>query len=107
MSVIRQYTNDEALAKRVLERLGNTPIYPDDPFCQYNVLILILLEELRTLRDEQLYSQMLNLYKKDLDKVVASLGKIMQRMLGFFIGTATLIVVIAFAMGFIFAKIFS
>jgi len=107
MALIRKYTKDEAVAQRVLARLGHSLMQPDDPFCEYNILILILLEELQTLRDEQLYSKMLELYRKDLNKVMASMGNTMQRTFGFLIATATIVVVASFGLGYLFAKMLS
>lgn len=102
--LIKQYTKDEIIVENVFRKLSNVRIDPGDPFCEYNILLLVLLEELKVLRSEQLYSKMIEAYKKDLHKTIATMNRGIQQMFSFLLGSAFIIVVIAFTIGFILGK---
>ena len=56
------------------------------------------------LKNEQLYVQMIEIYKKDVHRIMANMGRTMQKMFGFLIATATIAILISFTLGYVFGK---
>ena len=101
-SIIREYSSSELIAQAVESRLKSFQFQPDDPFCEYNVLIVVLLEEMKALKDEQLYQKIIGLYQKDSRELVKELGKVIQSSGAYILGLASLAMILSFLVGFIF-----
>jgi hypothetical protein len=108
-NLIRQYTSVEAIGNQVFDRLTKGGTYlpnPNDPFTEYNVLTLVLLQELSSLKDDQMYARILHQYQQDLRKTIAGFGASMQGTIRYLVSTGVLISIVSFLVGFVLGKSF-
>jgi hypothetical protein len=103
ISLIQKYTNDKFVIERVFSSLQEKYPHPDDPFTEYNILMIVILEEFRLLKDEQLYMKILNIYKQDLKETMINMTSTMKNLFRFLMVTGLMVMGLSFFVGYIFA----
>lgn len=101
-AIAQRYTNNEVILNAVLARLDKLTFDEDDPFTEYNILILVVLEEMKILKDEQLYHKMLDITTERWQKMERNIASLFTHSTKILIVCCSLGVILSFIVGVAF-----